>query len=209
MVRRLADASIRLHDKCVVVLASCHLRRMETLSDLEAFNGTDRADYLCQVRIKFIKNRFTKPCRKTGNHAFHDTASRIFLRHLPFQILLCLCGCGSIRHIQLILFTFCQIKPIRRHFHRSDRFRVCFYPNVQGFQQLCRDSACCHASDRLASRRTSAAPVIPETVFFIEGIICMSGTVITGDLTVILRMLILVPHQHRDRRARRPPFKNA
>ena len=209
MVRRLADASIRIHDKCVVVLASRHLRRMESFPDLEALDCSDRADRLCQIGIKFIKHRLAKSRRKPGNHAFHDAAGGIFLRHLVFQILLCLGSRVRVRHIQLILLTFCQIKSLRRHFHRSDRFRVGFYLNVQGFQQLCRDSARCHASDRLTSRRTSAAPVIPESIFFIEGIIRMSRTVIAGDLAVILRMLILIPHQHRNRRARRPPLKNA
>ncbi len=56
------------------------------------------------------------------------------------------------------------------------------YPKLM--KELNRHCAGSNAPDCFASRGTPPAPVIPEAIFCIKGIVCVSGTVAVLDLSV-------------------------
>src|SRR5699024_6638126 len=92
---------------------------------------------------------------------------------------------------------------------RSDCLRVSknFYSHF--FQNLRRDGSSRHSGDGLPARRTAAAPVIPETIFAVKGIIRMSRTINVHHVGVILRTLVFIKHYHGNRRSRGLSLKDS
>ena len=91
---------------------------------------------------------------------------------------------------------------------RPYRLRVGAYRDAQTRKQLCRNGSRSHTADGLTAGGTAAAPVIPESILFIKGVIRMAGTVDLHDVSVIPRSLVRVHHRHGNRGPRCPSLKD-
>ena len=75
-------------------------------------------------------------------------------------------------------------------------------------QPLARDRPGRHPHGGLTRRRPTAAAVVADAVLVPVRIVGMARTESLGDRAVVLRALVLVADQERDRRARGPPFEH-
>ena len=66
-----------------------------------------------------------------------------------------------------------------------------------------------NAPDCFASGGTPPAPVIPEAIFCIKGIVCVSGTVAVLDLSIIPGTLVFISYDHGDGRPGSFSFKGS
>ena len=127
--------------------------------------------------------------------------------HAVVQICLSSFAGIRVRHVQRIFRDQFRVKLFGSNW--TDCFRVSADGNAETVQDFYRDGACGDTADRLTAGRTSSAAVIPEAIFLIEGIICVSRAIIRSDLSVVAGTLAGIAYDHGDRCSGGPAFENA
>ena len=120
------------------------------------------------------------------HYALDDAAAGVHLFHTLVQIVLGLLGCLPVRHVEGITEDLLCVKTPGRH--GADGFCI----GGEGDAEF---------PDGLPPGGAAAAPVIPEAVFTVVGVIRVSRTVVGGDLRVIPGALGLIVNDHRNGRA--------
>ena len=188
MIGLFFDAISTVH-KGIVILSSSRSGCPKAVSDLKTLHSSDGQDGLCQIRVQLLKTGISRSCWHTGYHAFDNTTHRILFFHALFRIGSRLLRRFGVRHGKGVLTNLLPVKPAVVDLHRSDGPGIGTNGDSQLLQNLGRHCSGRHPADGFPSRGASAAPIIPETVLAVIGIIRMSRPIAGRDLTVVLGAL--------------------
>ena len=139
---------------------------------------------------EFVEDRVAKSGWYSADAAFDHTACTVLIFHALFQIFACLSCCLRVWHIEGVVVDFFRVKGI--NLYRADGFGVGAEGNVQFAENFGGNGSGCDSSDGFASGGASAASVIAESVFLVEGVVCVAWTVGVGDVSVVSGTLVCV-----------------
>ena len=194
MIGFLGNAAVRAAAEGVVVDAAARFGGFKSIPDLKPFDRSDGADGFGQIGAQFLETGFPDACGQPLDHAFHDASAGILCGSAGVQMRFRKRRCRRVRHIDCVFLRLGQVKTVVMDAHGTDGPGIGGYGDSQFGQNLCRDGACGHASDRFPPGGTSASGKVAEAVFAVVGVIRVSGAVVGSDFAVIPGTLGSISH---------------
>ena len=93
-------------------------------------------------------------------------------------------GSNHIRHIEGVFFDYLWVVGLTGN--RSDGAGISLQSDAKLLQDFCCNSTCSNSADGFTSGGTSAASVVPDTIFAVKAIVSMPWPVCICYITIIM-----------------------
>ena len=207
MVGAFGGSALRCHVESVVVVGAEGLCYSHAVTDLKTFDRADGQDGMSENGGQLVEVGLPQADGKAFDDTFHRAAAGILALHALLQH-----GSGLVRsrgvwHIQGIVVNFLHGKTGVVDAYRADGAGIRKKRDAQFAKELHSNGTGCHPGNGLSGGGTAAAPIVPETIFLIIGIVRMSGPVVAGNLAVVGGSLGFVVYDHGNGGAGGPTLK--
>ena len=185
----------------IIIITSCCAGGTESVSNLHTLDRSDGHYGFGKVRIQFIEYGFSNPGRHAVDDAFDDAAQRVLVFHAFFQMGRRFQRIPKVWHIERIIVDTSIVIFRFRHGDRADCLGISGDADSQPLEDLGCNGSCGNPPDCLPPGGPAAAPVVPDAVFGVKGVICMSRTIAVFDFAIVPGALVLVMHDNGDWRS--------
>mmetsp|Transcript_12624 Transcript_12624/g.46633 ORF Transcript_12624/g.46633 Transcript_12624/m.46633 type:complete len:326 (+) Transcript_12624:227-1204(+) len=204
-----SGAAVLVNVEGIVVLNASELRPREAAADLEALRCREGHAGLRQLRLQLVEDGRSEARRDVLHDTFHDPANAIAaLAHFvdPADHALSRLRVRTAHDIRLHILQGHRVvvDAALRHLHLSHGLDVSHDASPAGnADQLLRHRPSCHAADGFPRAAASATGHGANAILGVIRGICVRRPVRHRVGVVVLRALVLVPHEHADGSAQR------
>ena len=201
MVRQEQRLAVVAHPHLVGIVLAAQLGRGEAVADLDALDRVDAHQRRGELGVELGVDRRAEARRHAlGDDLDHRADRGAGLAHLVeialVEFRLNRVGAEERIVADLVPVPARAIDFVRAHLHQRAA-------HAHARHDLSRDGAGGDAHRRLARRGSAAAAIIVDAVFDVVGVAGVAGPVLVLDVGIVLRALVDVLDQERDRRAGR------